>query len=125
MISRVLNSAGMEDYLNNPEIERVLGLNAKFAGLMDIRGDKIRNLRQQVADASDLSLSKLEEIIVPMESVYALCDHTRCLAYMLGDLIVPSNAREGYLARLVLRRSIRMMQDLKLDEDLGDLVVPR
>ncbi|HJK09106.1 MAG TPA: alanine--tRNA ligase, partial [Methanocorpusculum sp.] len=54
---------------------------------------------------------------------YALCDHTRCLAYMLGDLIVPSNVREGYLARLVLRRSIRMMQEAGVDEDLGDLVV--
>ena len=42
---------------------------------------------------------------------------------MLGDLIVPSNVREGYLARLVLRRSIRMMQEAGVDEDLGDLVV--
>ncbi len=123
MIPRILTSAGMEDRLENPEVERILGLNAKFAGLMDIRGEKIRDLRQQVADATNISVAKLEEIIVPMETVYALCDHTRCLAYMLGDLIVPSNVREGYLARLVLRRSIRMMQDLKMDDDLGDLVV--
>ena len=123
MIPRLLNSAGMEDYLNNPEIESILGKNAQFAGLMDIRGEKISELRQKVADASGLSVKKLEEIIVPMENIYALCDHTRCLAYMLGDLIVPSNVREGYLARLVLRRSIRMMQEAHVDEDLGDLVV--
>ena len=79
--------------------------------------------RQKVADATGVSLAKLEEMIVPMENIYALCDHTRCLAYMLGDLIVPSNVREGYLARLVLRRSIRMMQEAGVDEDLGDLVV--
>lgn len=123
LIPEILNEAHMEDYLDNPEIENILGLNAKFAGLMDIRGEKISELRSQVADATGISVKKLEEIIVPMESVYALCDHTRCLAYMLGDLIVPSNVREGYLARLVLRRSIRMMQDLKLDIDLGDLIV--
>ncbi|HJJ35801.1 MAG TPA: alanine--tRNA ligase, partial [Methanocorpusculum sp.] len=123
MIPRLLNSAGMEDYLNNSEIESILGKNAQFAGLMDIRGEKISELRQQVAKASGLSVKKLEDIIVPMENIYALCDHTRCLAYMLGDLIVPSNVREGYLARLVLRRSIRMMQEAKVDEDLADLVI--
>ncbi|MDU9376514.1 Alanine--tRNA ligase [Methanocorpusculaceae archaeon Sp1] len=123
MIPRLLNSAGMEDTLDNPEVAAILGMNAKFAGLMDIRGEKIRDLRQKVADAANVSLAKLEEIIVPMENIYALCDHTRCLAYMLGDLIVPSNVREGYLARLVLRRSIRMMQEAGVDEDLGDLIV--
>ncbi|HJJ28966.1 MAG TPA: alanine--tRNA ligase [Methanocorpusculum sp.] len=123
MIPKLLNASGMEDYLDNPEIERILGLNAKFAGLMDIRGEKISELRSQVADATGISVGKLEDIIVPMENIYALCDHTRCLAYMLGDLIVPSNVREGYLARLVLRRAIRMMQEAKVDADLGDLVV--
>lgn len=123
MIPEILNNAGMENYLDNPEIENILGLNAEFAGLMDIRNEKIADLRAQVAQATGIPVKKLEEIIVPMEKVYALCDHTKCLAYMLGDLIVPSNVREGYLARLVLRRSIRMMQDLKLDLDLGDLIV--
>ena len=123
MIPRLLNAAGMEDRLDNPEFAHILGINAKFAGLMDIRGEKLHDLRQKVADATGVSLAKLEEIIVPMENIYALCDHTHCLAYMLGDLIVPSNVREGYLARLVLRRSIRMMQEAGVDEDLGDLVV--
>ncbi|HJK84196.1 MAG TPA: alanine--tRNA ligase, partial [Methanocorpusculum sp.] len=123
MIPRLLNAAGMEDRLDNPEFAHILGMNAKFAGLMDIRGEKLHDLRQKVADATGVSLAKLEEMIVPMENIYALCDHTRCLAYMLGDLIVPSNVREGYLARLVLRRSIRMMQEAGVDEDLGDLVV--
>ncbi len=123
IIPRILNATDMEDYLNNPEIESILGKNAQFAGLMDIRGEKISELRQRVAETSGLSVKKLEEIIVPMENIYALCDHTRCLAYMLGDLIVPSNVREGYLTRLVLRRSIRMMQEAGVDADLGDLVV--
>ena len=123
MISRLLNNAGMEHYLDNPEIEHILGKNAEFAGLMDIRGEKISELRKQVADYTGISVGKLEEIIVPMENIYALCDHTRCLAYMLGDLIVPSNVRDGYLARMVLRRSIRMMQEAKVDDDLGELIV--
>jgi alanyl-tRNA synthetase len=41
---------------------------------------------------------------------------------MLGDCIVPSNVREGYLARLVIRRTLRMMTDLKIEEPLADLI---
>jgi alanyl-tRNA synthetase len=41
---------------------------------------------------------------------------------MLGDCIVPSNVREGYLARLVIRRTLRMMNELKIQEPLADLV---
>ena len=77
MIPRLLNAAGMEDRLDNPEFAHILGMNAKFAGLMDIRGEKLHDLRQKVADATGVSLAKLEEMIVPMENIYALCDHTR------------------------------------------------
>ncbi len=61
-------------------------------------------------------------MIAPIEKVYAIVDHTRCLAYMLGDCIVPSNVREGYLVRLVIRRTLRMMNDLSIQDGLADLV---
>jgi alanyl-tRNA synthetase len=123
MVSRLMGSAGLEHLLDNSEFTNILGLNAKFAGLIDIRGEKLVHLRRKVADSIGISIGKLEEMITPIERIYALCDHTRCLAYMLGDCIVPSNAREGYLARLVLRRSLRMMGELNLDETLSDLVL--
>jgi alanyl-tRNA synthetase len=123
MVSRLIGSAGLEHLLDNSEFTNILGLNAKFAGLIDIRGEKLVNLRRKVADSIGIGVDTLEEMITPIEGIYALCDHTRCLAYMLGDCIVPSNAREGYLARLVLRRSLRMMGELNLDETLSDLVL--
>jgi len=61
-------------------------------------------------------------MMTPIEKVYAIVDHTRCLAYMLGDCIVPSNVREGYLARLVIRRTLRMMNDFKMQDSLADLI---
>ncbi|MCP1715248.1 alanyl-tRNA synthetase [Methanocalculus alkaliphilus] len=123
MVSRLMTSAGLEDRLNNEEFTDILSLNAKFAGLIEIRGEKLSDLRKKVAASVGVSVPKLEEMIVPIEGIYALCDHTRCLGYMLGDCIVPSNVREGYLARLVLRRSLRMMSELNLDENLADLVL--
>ena len=78
--------------------------------------------RKKVAAAIDVSPEKLDKMITPIEKVYAVVDHTRCLAYMLGDCIVPSNVREGYLARLVIRRTLRMMNELKIEEPLADLI---
>lgn len=54
--------------------------------------------------------------------VYALADHTKCLSFMLGDGIVPSNVKSGYLARLIIRRSLRFIDKLGLDVPLKNLV---
>ena len=55
-------------------------------------------------------------------NIYALADHTKCLSFMLGDGIVPSNVKAGYLARLIIRRSIRFLEKLQLDITLRQLV---
>ena len=54
--------------------------------------------------------------------IYALADHTKCLAFMLGDGIVPSNVKAGYLARLIIRRALRFMEHLNLSVPLRELV---
>jgi len=122
MVSRLMHSAHLEHLLDNPEFTKIMGLSARFAGVMDISGTNLYNLRRKVADAINVPVDRLERIVVPIEKVYSIADHTRCLAYMLGDCIVPSNVREGYLARLVLRRTLRMMNDLSMDEELADLI---
>src|SRR5512136_190613 len=122
MVSRVMRAAGLLHILDNKEYTKILALNAKFAGLMDISGTNLFQLRKKVAAAIDVSPEKLDKMITPIEKVYAVVDHTRCLAYMLGDCIVPSNVREGYLARLVIRRTLRMMNELKVQEPLADLI---
>ena len=122
MVSHVMNSAGLSHMLDNKEYTKILALNAKFAGLMDISGTNLFNLRKKVAAAIEVSPEKLDKMITPVEKVYAIVDHTRCLAFMLGDCIVPSNVREGYLARLVARRTLRLMTDLKIQDSLADLI---
>jgi alanyl-tRNA synthetase len=122
MVSRLMSSAGLSHLLENKDFTKILALNAKFAGLMDISGSNLYQLRKKVATTIDVPLDKLDRMITPIEKVYAIVDHTRCLAYMLGDCVVPSNVREGYLARLVIRRTLRMMNDLKIDDTLTDLI---
>lgn len=103
--------------------EEILGRNAQIAGMMDIEdiGD-IKELRQQVADSLEITLEELIDFAEPMEAVYIIADHTRCLAFMFADGIIPSNVKEGYLARLVLRRTIRFMKELNMEESLSDVM---
>jgi len=57
-----------------------------------------------------------------MHDIYAIADHTRCLAFMLNDGVVPSNAEEGYLARLLIRRALRLLSRIGADMSLADIV---
>ncbi len=57
-----------------------------------------------------------------MHDIYAVADHARCLAFMLSDGVVPSNAEEGYLARLVIRRALRLLSRIGADMELADIV---
>jgi alanyl-tRNA synthetase len=57
-----------------------------------------------------------------MSLIYALADHSKCLAFMLGDGIVPSNVKAGYLTRLIIRRSLRFIEKLNLTLSLKELV---
>jgi alanyl-tRNA synthetase len=103
--------------------ENILAENARIAGMMDIEDiADLKELRHRVAEKLGISSKELKEATEPMEAVYVIADHTRCLCFMIADGVIPSNVKEGYLARLVLRRTIRFMKDLKLHESLGDIM---
>ena len=58
----------------------------------------------------------------PLNIIYSFADHAKCLAFMLGDGIVPSNVKAGYLARLIIRRSLRFIEKIQLNASLKDIV---
>ena len=62
-------------------------------------------------------------ITEPLSKIYAIPDHLHALANMLGDGLVPSNAKAGYLARMIARRVLRMRDDLGLEVSLADLAL--
>ena len=105
------------------EVARIIAESSKLAGVMgELRGEKLLEMRRNLANKLGISLDELEAIIVPMEKVYALADHTRAILFMLGDGLVPSNAGAGYLARLMIRRSLRLAEELELNLTLFDLI---
>lgn len=103
--------------------EDILKENAQVAGMMDIQTyADLKTLRMRVADKLGIPVKELEASAKPMESIYAIADHTRCLAFMLADGVIPSNVKEGYLARLIIRRTLRLLNELHLKESLKDIM---
>jgi alanyl-tRNA synthetase len=120
------------DISHELEDERYAGIiaeHAKLAGIMDVRTDtKLQDLRSLCVKRLNkkgykITVKELNEMMAPIEKVYAIVDHTRTLAFMHTDGIVPSNTKSGYLARLVIRRTMRFMEALNLDYSLSELVL--
>ena len=122
MVEHVSRLAGLSHIVTDPDCAEIMARNARLAGMVDLEAASLRDLRATIASSIGISPERLEETIAPVERIYAVVDHTRCLAYMLGDGIIPSNVKAGYLARLVIRRTLRQMKDLGLDLPISDLV---
>ncbi len=123
IVNELMDLAGIEHSIENPDYAKIFSQNARFAGVMDISGQaNLLQLRKKVADTIGTTVEKLQKLMVPVESVYAITDHSRCLAFMLGDGIIPSNVKAGYLARLVLRRTLRLMKELDIREPLIEII---
>ena len=123
MVSKVTEYAGIEHSLHDPEYAEVLAQNARLSGRFDLgMTTDLDQLRNSVAKEIGIDVERLKSIIEPVEKVYAIVDHSRCLAFMLGDGIVPSNVKAGYLARLVIRRMLRLMDATELDISISELV---
>ena len=124
----LLREAGLEEKVNDPRVQRMLADTARASSIMSVdTGTKVLELRKRVHAAlrekgDDIPFEDMLAVWEPLEKVYALSDHARCLAFMLGDGIVPSNVKAGYLTRMVIRKCLRMMEDLKLKVSLYDLV---
>jgi alanyl-tRNA synthetase len=110
------------------ETARIIAENTRVAGVMDLDTTaSIEVLRTEVvkrlsARGVDIDVRHLTELITPHENLYAIADHTRVLPWMLADGVVPSNVKAGYLARLLIRRSLRLMDRIDCPLSLMDIV---
>jgi alanyl-tRNA synthetase len=67
---------------------------------------------------------ELEELrrTFPPHDAAVLVDHARALNFILTDGIVPSNSKAGYFARLLLRRSLRILEKAPEGPDLPSVL---
>jgi len=78
--------------------------------------------RRRLAEVLGMDPAELARLLSPVEAVYAALDHTKSLAFILSEGVVPSNVHEGYLARLLFRRSFRLLRRVGIEGRLPDLV---
>jgi len=118
ILDEVLKMAGVSR-VDNKLLARV----AKLSGAMILKKIADRNeVRKKVAEQVGTSVNELDKALLPVENAFAVVDHTRCLAFMLAEGIVPSNVGEGYLTRLMLRRTYRLLRILAIEKKLLDII---
>lgn len=120
MIAFLRENAGIE---LTEEEESLLNRAATLAGNLDIdEAEDMESARADIADELGVDVDRLRGLMEPLETIYAIADHSRTLAYMLGDGIVPSNVESGYLVRMVLRRTKRLTDTVGVSAPLDELI---
>ena len=118
LVKKFFEKIGVDE--PDEEIVRIAG---KFASTFDPdEPESIERYYRRVAEEAKIPYDEARKILERMEKVFAVLDHTKTLALMLADGIVPSNTGEGYLARLVLRRALRALAKLGSNVKLSELV---
>ncbi|MDQ1280948.1 MAG: alanyl-tRNA synthetase [Thermoproteota archaeon] len=118
LLDKIFGLAGLTNVDNRLLIE-----SAKYSALMNVESNSDRMvLRRRVADRLGMNPLELDMVMVPVESAYAVADHTKALVFLLAEGVVPSNVKAGYLTRLLIRRTYRLLRALGIEDTLLDIV---
>jgi len=96
---------------------------AEVSGLVSLDKTASRlEARRKISEIVGMKVKELDELLLPIENVFAVADHTKCLGFVLSEGVVPSNIQEGYLARLLFRRVYRLLKMLDITDKLYDIM---
>ncbi|MEE2747471.1 MAG: alanine--tRNA ligase [Candidatus Thermoplasmatota archaeon] len=113
--------------LGDVDMDSLLSELSRLAGILNIDvGTDVESLYNRLTERLEdrgisISVDQLKAVTEPLSSIYAIPDHMHALCNMLGDALIPSNAKAGYLARMLARRVCRMKDDLGLSMSLSEL----
>lgn len=128
LLGEMFDEFGIVHDLEDPLYRDMLVEHVDLCGQMDISTkagkEQVRQrlLKRLNGTGHRVTPAEIDRKMTPLENTYIIADHSRALAFMLGDGIVPSNIKEGYLARLLLRRSLRFLHELGAELDISWIV---
>ncbi len=129
-VSMLMESSGINSTiasLEGVDTDLMLSELSRLAGILNIDvGTDVSSLydklQERLADRGvSISLNDLKSVVEPLAAVYAIPDHLHALCNMLGDCLVPSNVKAGYLARMLARRTLRLRDSIGIKLSLADL----
>ena len=123
--------SGFDSFLDSLDLRVEMGLLlselSRLAGILNIDvgtdvEELYRNLSERLSDNGiSISMDELKKVTEPLSSIYAIPDHMHAICNMLGDGLVPSNSKAGYLVRMLVRRVCRMKESLSIPASLSEL----
>lgn len=98
-----------EDFRRQLNVPLDEDLFASYAKISALASQKDLRSCLEIAGISE---EDFDRFLKPFIDFLALLDHTKAVCFILSEGVVPSNVKEGYLARLLIRRSYRLLSSL-------------
>lgn len=127
LLKEIIESSELSFPIVEESYKELLYSHAKISGMYggsathtEVRKKIVKRLKNM---GFEIDFDTLNSLMEPLEKVYTIADHTKTIALMLNDGIVPSNIKAGYLARLVIRRTLRLLDEVKSESSIKDFVI--
>jgi alanyl-tRNA synthetase len=78
----------------------------------------LKKIRDNIARRLGVKVKTLNEVVEPMQALYAIVDHVKTLLFAITDGGIPSNVGGGYNLRVLLRRALSFLKEFEFDLDL-------
>ncbi|MCS7143341.1 MAG: alanine--tRNA ligase [Aigarchaeota archaeon] len=113
-----------ERLIERPRIDQeLLRRYARYsAWIKPDRAGSVGEARRVAGRLASIDVSEIERQLRGLEQFYAALDFSKALSFILAEGIVPSNIKVGYLARLLLRRTYRLLSNMRSQDRLLDLI---
>ncbi|MFW6144948.1 MAG: alanine--tRNA ligase, partial [Candidatus Natronoplasma sp.] len=126
VVAEICEKIGIEHPLDDEEYREIIEEYTRLAGGMEKDFTDEGLVDELMKRLSSLGIERDRDELVShlsdMKSVFIIADHSRTIAFMLADGVVPSNVEEGYLARMVIRRTLRQINNYGGAVKLHDIV---
>ena len=95
---------------------------AALSGEVDITEAGSKDADMELMKKAGIKVKEYQDVIKPMQAVYAIADHTRTLLFAINDGALPSNMGGGYNLRIIIRRIFDFIDRYSMDLDLIKLM---
>ena len=102
--------------------ENLIAKVVPYSSYMNVEIGDSTESRKKIAKILGMDWRKLEKTLLPIENAMTILDHTKTITFLLAEGVVPSNVEEGYLARLLIRRTYRLLRRLGIENQIIEII---